>query len=188
MRVIETVLPGVLVFEPKVYGDSRGFFMETWSQQRYHEAGIANDFVQDNVSSSTKGTLRGLHFQHPNAQGKLVQVLFGRVFDVAVDIRRGSDTFAQWFGTELNDVKRNQMYVPPGFAHGFYVLSDTALFMYKCTDFYSPATEGGISWNDPDIGICWPLEGEPILSDRDAQHVSLAHIPVERLPAMKDYA
>ncbi|MCF7975229.1 MAG: dTDP-4-dehydrorhamnose 3,5-epimerase [Phycisphaerae bacterium] len=188
MKIIETTLPGVLVFEPKVFGDARGFFMETWQRERYREAGICHDFVQDNVSSSTKGTLRGLHFQHPRGQGKLVQVYSGAVFDVAVDIRQGSPTFGQWFGVELNGEKRNQMYVPPGFAHGFYVLSDTAMFSYKCTDLYCPATEGGIAWNDPTIGVTWPLDGTPILSDKDTKCGPLAQMPLERLPDLESYA
>lgn len=188
MKIIETTLPGVLVLEPRVFGDTRGFFMETWSRQRYRDAGIEHDFVQDNVSSSTKGTLRGLHFQHPKGQGKLVQVYSGAVFDVAVDIRKDSPTLGQWFGTELNGEKHNQMYVPPGFAHGFYVLSDLAMFSYKCTDLYSPTTEGSIAWNDPSIGINWPLDGEPILSDKDAGAGLLAQIPLERLPDREYYA
>lgn len=188
MNIIETHLPGVIVIEPKVFGDTRGFFMETWSLKRYREAGIQHDFVQDNVSSSSKGTLRGLHFQHPHGQGKLVQVYSGAVFDVAIDIRAGSHTFGQWFGIELNEQKRNQMYVPPGFAHGFYVLSDTALFSYKCTDFYSPATEACIAWNDLDIGVEWPLDGKPLLSEKDAKGLSLSDIPADRLPDMESYA
>ena len=188
MKIIETTLPGVLVLEPRVFGDTRGFFMETWSRQRYRDAGIEHDFVQDNVSSSTKGTLRGLHFQHPKGQGKLVQVYSGAVFDVAVDIRKDSPTLGQWFGTELNGEKHNQMYVPPGFAHGFYVLSDLAMFSYKCTDLYSPTTEGSIAWNDPSVGINWPLDGEPILSDKDAGAGLLAQIPLERLPDRESYA
>ncbi|MCP4453325.1 MAG: dTDP-4-dehydrorhamnose 3,5-epimerase [Planctomycetes bacterium] len=188
MTIIETNLPGVLVLEPRVFGDARGFFMETWSRQRYQDAGVRHDFVQDNVSSSTRGTLRGLHFQHPRGQGKLVQVYAGAVFDVAVDIRKDAPTFGQWFGTELNGEKRNQMYVPPGFAHGFCVLSDTAMFSYKCTDLYSPSTEGGIAWNDPSIGIDWPLDGEPILSDKDAAAGHLKDIALDRLPDRESYA
>jgi dTDP-4-dehydrorhamnose 3,5-epimerase len=184
MNVIETHLPGVLVLEPKVFGDARGFFVETWSRDRYRDAGVACDFVQDNVSFSTKGTLRGLHFQHPQDQGKLVQILSGAVFDVAVDARSDSPTFGQWAGIELSAEKHNQLYIPPGFAHGFYVLSDTALFSYKCTDYYSPQTEGGILWNDPDIGIEWPLDGPPILSDKDQRHGRLRDVPKERLPRL----
>jgi dTDP-4-dehydrorhamnose 3,5-epimerase len=188
MKIIETTLPGVLVFEPKVFGDARGFFMETWQRDRYREAGIHHDFVQDNVSSSTKGTLRGLHFQHPRGQGKLVQVYSGAVYDVAVDIRRGSSTFGHWYGVELNGDKRNQMYVPPGFAHGFYVLTDNAMFSYKCTDIYSPAHEGSIAWNDPTVGVAWPLDGTPVLSDKDATCGPLDQMPLERLPDMESYA
>lgn len=187
MTIIETTLPGVLVFEPRVFGDARGFFMETWSLQRYREAGIQHDFVQDNVSASVGGTLRGLHYQHPKGQGKLVQVYSGAVFDVAVDIRRDSPAFGQWFGIELNEEKRNQMYIPPGFAHGFYVLSDTAMFSYKCTDLYSPATEGSILWNDPDIAVEWPLAEKPLLSDKDAASVPLNQISADRLPDMASY-
>lgn len=171
--------------EPKVFGDQRGFFLETWSQQRYHEAGMDACFIQDNVSFSTKGTLRGLHFQHPRAQGKLVQVLNGSVYDVAVDIRIDSATFGQWVGVELTGEKHNQLYIPPGFAHGFYVLSDTALFSYKCTEYYSPQTEGGILWDDPGIGIDWPQNGEPILSDKDAQFGPLSAFPKDRLPTLE---
>ncbi len=184
MNVIETHLPGVVILEPKVFGDARGFFVETWSRSRYKDAGVACDFVQDNVSFSTKGTLRGLHFQHPQDQGKLVQILSGAVFDVAVDARTDSPTFGQWAGIELSAEKHNQLYIPPGFAHGFYVLSDTALFSYKCSDYYNPQTEGGILWNDPDIGIQWPLDGSPILSDKDKRHGRLRDVPKERLPSL----
>jgi len=188
MTIIETPLPGVIILEPKFFGDSRGFFMETWSRERYCAVGISGEFVQDNMPSSSRGTLRGLHFQHPQGQGKLVQALFGEIFDAVVDIRVNSPSFGQWFGTELTAEKRRQMYIPPGFAHGFCVLSDTALFSYKCTDYYNPQTEGGILWNDPEIGIDWPLTGQPILSDRDRQHCSLAETPVHTLPRMEDYA
>ncbi len=188
MKIIETPLPGVIVLEPKVFGDPRGFFMETWSRERYCAAGIKEEFVQDNLSSSSRGTLRGLHFQHPQGQGKLVQALSGAIFDVVVDIRVNSSSFGQWFGTELNGEERKQMYIPPGFAHGFCVLSDTAFFSYKCTDYYSPQTEGGILWNDSDIGIDWPLTDQPVLSDRDQQHSRLADIPVHTLPRVEDYA
>lgn len=188
MTIFEAPLPGVIVLEPKVFGDQRGFFMETWSRERYCAAGIKEEFVQDNLSSSSQGTLRGLHYQHPQGQGKLVQALSGEIFDVVVDIRVNSPTFGQWFGTELNAEARRQMYIPPGFAHGFYVLSEIALFCYKCTDYYSPQTEGGILWNDPDIGIEWPLKEPPILSDRDQQHSSLSEVPEHILPRMEDYA
>ena len=187
MEVIETPLPGVLIFEPRVFKDPRGYFLETHNKKRYREAGLKVDFVQDNVSGSGQGSLRGLHYQHPHGQGKLVEVLQGSVYDVAVDIRQDAPTFGQWYGITLTGEKHNQMYIPPGFAHGFYVLSKTALFSYKCSDYYSPSTEGGILWNDPDLDIQWPLAGEPILSDKDARFGKLADIPVEKLPRMEDY-
>jgi dTDP-4-dehydrorhamnose 3,5-epimerase len=187
MDVIETPLPGVLVFKPRLFRDLRGYFLETHNKKRYREAGLKVEFVQDNVSGSGQGTLRGLHYQHPHSQGKLVEVLEGSVYDVAVDIRQDSPTFGQWYGITLTDEKHNQIYIPPGFAHGFYVLSKTALFSYKCSDYYSPSTEGGILWNDPDLDIQWPLTGEPILSDKDVRFGKLAHIPVETLPRMEDY-
>ncbi len=186
MKIIETSLPGVLVFEPRVFADSRGYFLETFSRQRYLEAGLEKAFVQDNVSCSSRGTLRGLHYQHPQGQGKLVQVLTGAVYDVAVDIRPDSPAFGQWYGEELTAEKHNQMYIPSGFAHGFYVLSETALFSYKCTDYYNPATEGGIIWNDPNLGIKWPLRGDPILSEKDGRYDRLMDIPQDRLPRMGD--
>jgi dTDP-4-dehydrorhamnose 3,5-epimerase len=184
MNVIETKLPGVLIFEPKVFGDSRGFFMETWNKQRYEEAGITGNFVQDNLSYSSYGVLRGLHFQNPNAQGKLVYVIEGEVFDVAVDIRVGSPTFGQWVGVTLSSKNKRQFYVPEGFAHGFCVTSETALFAYKCTDLYNPSAEGGILWNDPDIGIKWPIVN-PILSDKDINNQQLSMIDKVRLPEFK---
>lgn len=182
MNVIETKLPGVVIIEPKVFGDSRGFFMETWQQARYAEAGLPWQFVQDNLSYSARGVLRGLHFQHPRDQGKLVYVLQGAVFDVAVDIRRGSPTFGRWAGVELSGENKRQFYIPPGFAHGFCVTSEQALFAYKCTDFYAPAAEGSIRWDDPDIGIQWPLT-EPLVSDKDQQGLYLKDMPAERLPS-----
>ncbi len=181
MNVKETKLPGVLIVEPDVFGDERGFFLETWSTTRYEEAGIPGPFVQDNISFSTKGILRGLHFQHPQSQGKLVQILSGEVVDVAVDIRAGSPTFGQSVSEALSGTNHRQMYIPPGFAHGYCVTSETALFSYKCTDFYSPATEGGIIWNDPDLGIDWPTD-EPILSAKDSDYPRLKDIPLDRLP------
>jgi len=187
MDIIETILPGLLVFKPRVFEDPRGYFLETFHRQRYRDAGLQADFVQDNISSSSQGTLRGLHYQHPKGQGKLVQVLEGSVYDVAVDIRPDSPTFGQWHGLTLTEEQHNQMYIPPGFAHGFYVLSKTALFHYKCTDYYSPTTESGIVWNDSDLGIEWPLRGEPILSDRDLRYGKLSDIPVEQLPRIEDY-
>lgn len=184
MKVIETRLPGVLIIEPKVFSDARGFFMETWQQERYRECGLPARFVQDNLSFSTQGVLRGLHFQNPNAQGKLVYVLQGEVFDVAVDIRAGSPTFGQWVGVTLSSDNKRQLYIPEGFAHGFCVLSDNALFAYKCTDFYNPRAEAGIIWNDPDIGIDWPVK-EPILSQKDSAYPRFIDIPRDRLPRYK---
>ena len=181
MNIEETKLPGVLILEPDVFGDDRGFFMETWSAPRYEAAGILDPFVQDNVSFSGKGILRGLHFQHPKSQGKLVQILSGEVVDVAVDIRAGSPTFGQWISEVLSGKNHRQMYIPPGFAHGYCVTSETALFSYKCTDFYSPATESGIIWNDPDLAIDWPVD-EPLLSPKDTGYPRLKDIPLDRLP------
>jgi len=169
MIVEETRLPGVLLVKPKLYGDSRGFFMETFNEGQYSEQGIPEDgarLVQDNYSRSARGVLRGLHFQRKFPQGKLVQVVNGAVFDVAVDIRPGSSTFGKWVGMELSEDNRHQLWVPPGFAHGFCVLSEVADFQYKCTDFYHPEDEGGIIWNDSEIGIEWPLEN-PLLSAKD---------------------
>lgn len=181
MNVIETNLPGVLIIEPKVFGDSRGFFFETWHKARYEEAGIKGNFVQDNCSFSVKGVLRGLHFQNPNTQGKLVAVLQGKVFDVAVDIRIGSPTFGQWTGVILSGENHQQLWIPEGFAHGFCVISDTAYFSYKCTDLYTPPAEGGIIWNDPDIGIEWPT-AQVTLSDKDQLYPRLKDVAPERLP------
>ncbi|MDZ4042083.1 MAG: dTDP-4-dehydrorhamnose 3,5-epimerase [Eubacteriales bacterium] len=181
MKVIETKLPGVLIIEPKVFSDARGFFMETWNQARYAEAGVPAKFVQDNLSFSARGVLRGLHFQHPNDQGKLVYVIQGEVFDVAVDIRVGSPTFGQWVGVTLSNDNKRQLYIPEGFAHGFCVTSDSALFAYKCTDFYNPQAEGGIIWNDPEIGIKWPTS-KPLLSEKDSTYPPLKQIPPEHLP------
>jgi dTDP-4-dehydrorhamnose 3,5-epimerase len=166
LKVVSTRLPGVILVEPKVFGDARGHFFESYHAARYAEAGIASEFVQDNVSRSVKGTLRGLHFQDPHPQGKLVYCARGAVFDVAVDIRKGSATFGEWFGAELSEDNHRQMWVPPGFAHGFCVLTDTADFFYKCTDFYHPEHDRGVAWDDPDIGVVWPVES-PILSEKD---------------------
>ncbi|MGD9559019.1 MAG: dTDP-4-dehydrorhamnose 3,5-epimerase [Oscillospiraceae bacterium] len=168
-KFIATEVPGLVVIEPAVFGDDRGFFMETWHQAAFEEAGIRADFVQDNHSKSRRGVLRGLHFQWQNTQGKLVRVVRGRVFDVGVDLRPGSPHFGRWAGAELSEENRRQFYVPPGFGHGFLVLSDEAEFTYKCTDFYNPAAEGGIRWDDADIGIKWPDVGAaPLLSEKDA--------------------
>jgi len=181
MKIIETELPGVMLIEPAVFRDARGFFMETWSQARYQQAGLPTAFVQDNVSYSVCGVLRGLHLQHPNRQGKLVYVLQGEVYDVAVDVRRDSPTFGRWFGHTLSSENKLQLYIPPGFAHGFCVTSDAALFVYKCSDFYNAQAEMAIRWNDPDIGIDWPIRS-PSLSDRDAAAPLLREIPLDRLP------
>ena len=180
MKVVGTDLEGVVVVEPKVFGDARGFFYETWQKDRYEEAGIKGTFVQDNVSFSRKGVLRGLHYQQPHSQGKLVSVLQGEVFDVAVDIRVGSPQFGKWTGVILSGENHRQLWIPEGFAHGFCVLSDTAFFSYKCTDVYTPACEGGILWNDPDIGIKWPME-EVVLSDKDQIYPLLKNISIDKL-------
>lgn len=170
MKSLPTTLPGIVLVELDVYGDARGRFMETFRRDRYRELGIAADleFVQDNFSSSTRGTLRGLHYQLHNPQGKLVHVTRGEVFDVAVDIRVGSPTFGAWFGTILSAQNHRQMWIPPGFAHGFIVVSDEADFSYKVTANYAPADERSVAWNDVDLAITWPMVGEPILSKRDA--------------------
>ena len=175
MNIIKTPLSGVLVLEPRVFSDQRGFFLETYHQQRYWEAGIERKFIQDNHSSSLQGTLRGLHYQLKYPQGKLVRVVLGEVFDVAVDIRLGSPSFGQWFGEYLSAENKKQLYVPPGFAHGFCVLSQSADFLYKCTEFYDPKDEYGVIWNDPGLAIEWPLE-QPILSEKDAALPNLKHV------------
>ena len=186
MKVVETRLPGVLIIEPKVFGDERGFFQETYHEQRYREMGIKERFVQDNHSRSGKGVLRGLHYQLKHPQGKLVRVTHGEVYDVAVDIRQGSPTFGQWHGTILSDENHRQYYVPPGFAHGFLVLSESADFFYKCTDYYYPEDEGAVAWNDPTLAIEWPLT-EVSLSKKDSAAPCLADIPTDQLPEYKNY-
>lgn len=183
MNVTRTDIPDVLHIEPRVFGDQRGFFMETFQAERYAEAGIPGPFVQDNLSRSQRGVLRGLHFQHPAGQGKLVYVLQGEVFDVAVDIRRGSPTFGRWTSAVLSGENRHQLWIPPGFAHGFYVLSETALFAYKCTEYYNPQTEGAIRWDDPAIAIDWP-DGERNLSAKDAEAPHLSELAPDRLPEL----
>jgi dTDP-4-dehydrorhamnose 3,5-epimerase len=175
MKVLETKLPGVLIIEPKVFGDSRGFFKETFQAQRYREAGIEHEFVQDNHSRSQKGVLRGIHFQITKPQGKLVSCSQGAVFDVAVDINPASATFGQYAGIELSEDNHRQFWVPPGYAHGFCVLTDAADFQYKCTDYYDPSDEGGLIWNDPDVAIEWPID-QPLLSDKDAKLPSLKEL------------
>ena len=166
MKIIETPLPGVLILEPKVFRDERGFFLETFNAPRYQAAGIPGPFVQDNWSRSSKGALGGLHFQDPRGQGKLVQVTRGVVWDVAVEVRRGSPTFGEWHGVELSEDNQRQYWIPPGFAHGFCVLSELADFQYKCTDVYVPEADGGVAWDDPELGIDWPVT-DPVLSKKD---------------------
>ena len=180
MKITQTRIPEVLIIEPDVFGDSRGFFMETWHARKYAELGLNVDFVQDNHSRSSKGILRGLHYQLKHPQGKLVRVTNGAVFDVAVDVRKGSPTFGQWVSVELTGDNHKQFYVPPGFAHGFCVLSESADFLYKCTDFYAPEYEHGILWSDPDIGIDWPASDFTI-SDKDAQNKLLRNME-DKLP------
>lgn len=181
MNIIRTDLPGVILLEPRAFGDPRGFFMETYQQARYREAGLPEQFVQDNHSRSRQGVLRGLHYQLIQPQGKLVWAARGRMFDVAVDIRRGWPTFGRWVGFILDDIDHRQLYIPPGFAHGFCVLSEEADFLYKCTDYYHPSSEQGILWNDPAIGIAWPIQ-EPSLSDKDARLPRLAEQAPDKLP------
>ncbi|MEZ9652835.1 dTDP-4-dehydrorhamnose 3,5-epimerase [Vibrio lentus] len=169
MKVIDTKIPDVKIIEPSVFGDERGFFMETWNQNKFEEfvTGKPTQFLQDNHSKSKKGILRGLHYQTENTQGKLVRVVSGEVFDVAVDIRKGSPTFGQWVGEYLSAENKRQLWVPEGFAHGFYVISDEAEFVYKCTDYYSPAHELSLFWNDSELKIDWPNDSEPTLSAKD---------------------
>jgi dTDP-4-dehydrorhamnose 3,5-epimerase len=185
MKVKPFEIPGLLLIEPRRFGDARGWFAEVWQQARYEEAGIAETFVQDNLARSAKAILRGLHAQEPHAQGKLVQVFDGAVFDVAVDLRRGSPTFGRWEGVVLDAETGNQFYVPPGFFHGYYVLSETALFAYKTTDIYSPQTELAVRWDDPDLAIDWPLDGPPVLSDKDRDAPLLRDIDQHALTAFK---
>lgn len=180
MNVVPCELEGVLLVEPRVYGDARGYFLETWHERRYREAGIPGPFVQDNLSFSRRGAVRGLHFQNPSAQAKLVYVLEGEVFDVAVDLRRRSPTFGRWFGIRLSAENKRQLYIPVGFAHGFAVLSETALFAYKCTEFYAPEHEVTLLWNDPDLAIPWPVE-QPVLSEKDQRGRRLRDLPPEKL-------
>ena len=180
MNVIQTPLPGVLLIEPRVFSDDRGFFLETWSSARFAEAGIALPFVQDNHSRSKRGVLRGLHYQRPNPQGKLVRCSRGAIFDVAVDIRVGSPNFGKWYGAELSESNRRMLWIPPDFAHGFCALTDDADVLYKCTALYDGKADRSILWNDPDIGIEWPVPN-PLLSPKDAAAPRLKDAPV--LPA-----
>lgn len=178
-------LEGIVLIEPRVFEDERGFFMETFHRERYRSLGVAPDFLQDNVSGSRRGTLRGLHYQHPKGQAKLVQVLEGEVYDVVVDIRRGSPDFGRWMGVTLSGANKRQLYIPKGFAHGFCVLTDWALFSYKCGPYYSPENERGILWSDPAINIQWPLRS-PALSEKDKKLPSLADTPADRLPVYRN--
>ena len=178
MKLIDTRIPDVKIIEPNVFGDERGFFMETWQQKQFEElvTGKPTQFVQDNHSKSKKGILRGLHYQTENTQGKLVRVVSGEVFDVAVDIREGSATFGQWVGVYLSSENKRQLWIPEGFAHGFYVTSAEAEFVYKCTNYYQPESEICISWNDTDINIEWPFNEEPLMSKKDKNGINLASL------------
>ncbi|HUY91156.1 MAG TPA: dTDP-4-dehydrorhamnose 3,5-epimerase [Pirellulales bacterium] len=181
MQIVPTELEGVVIVEPKVFADPRGLFLETWNAERYAEAGLPAAMVQDNLSSSARGVLRGLHYQSPEPQGKLVYVLAGAVLDVAVDIRFGSPTFGRWTGVELSADNHRQLFVPAGFAHGFCATSEQALVAYKCTHPYRPQYDRGVAWNDPEIGIRWPT-GAPLLSEKDSRAPWLSDIPAELLP------
>jgi dTDP-4-dehydrorhamnose 3,5-epimerase len=181
MKLVETALPGVLIVEPRVFRDDRGYFLETWNRSKFEALGLPPGFVQDNLSYSTRGVLRGLHYQHPFGQGKLVTVVRGEVFDVAVDIRVGSPDFGRWVGVTLSAKDHRAMYSPPGFAHGFVVTGDEAVFSYKCTEFYHPEAESSLAWDDSQIGIAWPVDS-PRLSPKDLAAPRLSAIPADRLP------
>lgn len=185
MQTTPTEIPEIVHLQPKVFGDARGYFVETFNEERYAEHGIRARFVQDNVSRSAEGILRGLHLQHPHGQGKLVWVLEGRVLDVAVDVRIGSPTFGRHVSVMLDAEQKNQLWIPPGFAHGFAVVGGPALFVYKCTDFYRPEHELTVLWNDPDLGIDWPI-AEPRLSDKDRAGQRLRDIDERRLPRWEE--
>jgi dTDP-4-dehydrorhamnose 3,5-epimerase len=180
MKVFDTPLPEVKTFEPRVFSDSRGYFFENWNAGRYADFGIPNQFVQDNISYSTQNVVRGLHFQHPNPQGKLISILNGEIFDVAVDIRPNSPSFKQWVGVTLSAEHHRQLWIPEGFAHGFAVLSSSALVSYKTTAHYSPQDEQTLIWNDPQIGISWPVKN-PIVSEKDIQGLTLKEISLDKL-------
>lgn len=182
LRFIQTFLQDIILIEPEVFNDSRGFLMETFHQRKYAEGGINCQFVQDNYSHSKKGVLRGLHYQLRHPQAKLIYVLSGEIFDVAVDIRKSSPTFGKWFGTSLSSENKRQIYIPEGFAHGFCVLSEAADVVYKCTNFYMPGDDFGILWSDPKINIDWPVRN-PVLSDKDSKHPLLSNIPQDLLPS-----
>jgi len=181
LNVLSTGLPGVLLIEPRVYGDERGFFVETYRRERYAAAGIGIEFVQDNLSSSRVGVLRGLHFQHPKGQAKLIQVIQGEIYDVVVDVRSGSPTIGRWYGVALSSANKRQLFVPAGFAHGFCTTSDSAIVSYKASEVYAPDCETAVQWDDPDLGISWPIEN-PTVSDRDLLAVRLRDVPADRLP------
>ena len=181
MKILKTSLPDVLVIEPRVFEDERGFFMESYHQKRYEQSLISTVFVQDNLSYSIRGTLRGLHYQYPHGQAKLVQAVKGEIFDVAVDIRVNSPAFGKWTGARLSDRNKRQICIPEGFAHGFCVLSETAVVIYKCSNYYAPESERGILWSDPDLGIDWPVKA-PLLSHKDSRYSRLRHVSLERLP------
>jgi dTDP-4-dehydrorhamnose 3,5-epimerase len=182
MNIVTTPLKGLLIIEPKIFDDRRGFFMETYNRRKYEAAGITETFVQDNLSHSMKHTVRGLHFQIKHSQAKLVQAVHGEIFDVAVDLRPGSATFGRWIGERLSAKNGRQMYIPKGFAHGFCVLSEFALFYYKCSDFYAPDDEGGIIWSDQDVGIKWPVEN-PVISEKDKLYPNLSGLSAGQLPS-----
>lgn len=182
MKIIESKLKGAYLIQPDVFGDERGFFMEIWNKDRFSKDNLHFEFKQDNLSKSSKGVLRGLHFQNPHAQGKFVYVISGEVYDVFVDIRKGSPTFGQAEGYFLNEDNKSMLYVPEGFAHGFLVTSETAIFSYKCTDTYHPEAEHSILWNDPDLKIDWPLDCDPQLSGKDQKGIKLSDFPTEKLP------
>jgi len=185
IKIRKTSIEGVLLIERDLFRDNRGFFMETFHDKKYSQAGIQTSFVQDNLSYSVRGTLRGLHYQHPKGQAKLIEVLMGEILDVAVDIRRGSPSFGQWMALRLSQENRFQLYVPEGFAHGFCVLSEEAYVVYKCSDFYSPECDRGILWSDPDLKINWQIE-RPILSEKDARYPYLKDLAADRLPVYAD--
>ena len=186
MRINELGLKGLFLLQPEVFRDERGFFMETWNTRKYGQLGLLTTFVQDNLSRSSKGTLRGLHYQKPRTQGKLVYVLEGKVWDCSVDLRLDSPTFGKWAGITLDSDSGSQLYIPPGFAHGFCTISEEALFFYKCTDFYSPDDERGIAWNDPQLKIDWPVSN-PLLSPKDRGYPNLKEVLPGDLFRMADY-
>lgn len=185
----KTKIDGVYIIEPKIFGDIRGYFMETYNKEDFSKAGLNMTFIQDNESKSSKGVLRGLHFQKKHSQGKLVRVIKGEIFDVIVDLRTGSSTYGKWDGFILNEENKRQLYIPKGFAHGFLVLSDEAIFNYKCTDFYAPEYDGGVRWDDSDLNINWPLEGieNVILSEKDKVHPNLKELDLSEYPDFNMY-